>query len=187
LGSSVGIVVLGFLIYAVWQMRLPSEEPPEDPEQIEEIEETEKHPSINEVHGYEIAELKVEKPDEARLFGIEEPSDFIIKYEDVYHAVFKNEDSLPIDEWIEKKIEEKGAGATLEDKKESLNIIFQREVDTSLGKGKEVIIMNDSQAGELLIPRDDYIMSFYYEAENPRDVSLMESKRNVLIESIKYR
>ena len=195
LGSSVGLVFLGFLIYSLWQTRF--EEPQEDPiaEVEENIEDEEEEVEIEEednsyentTHGYEIVDIgnEITEIDQVRVFGLREPSRFIVDYKDIVHAVFENENNLSVEEWVEEKIEEKGPrDESFEEQKSFLDIVLKREVSTPLGNGIEVVRMNGTQSGELFVSRDGYIMTFIYQVESAREVSSMESKRDKLIESI---
>ncbi len=196
LGTAFGFLLLGFLIYAIWQTRLPTGPDPEEvvvENQTEEgMEEENQNPETdtyikNETHGYRINNLADEiiKKNEAQIFGLRESSDFIIEYKGVTHAVFNNSDNLPIRDWVEKKIDEKGPrGESLDNQKSFLDIFLKRETSTPLGEGIEVVRMNGFQAGELFIPWNDYVMSFHYEVDSAREVSRMESRRDKFIESI---
>ena len=195
LGSSIGLVFLGFLIYVMWQSRFEDPEPEPEEEVVEQIEDEDNDDDDlvvdndyeNELHGYEIIDIgnEIEELDQARIFGLREPSDFIVKYQGITHAVFENEEDLPIDKWVENKIDEKGPrGESLEDQKSFLDIFLKRETSTPLGEGIEVVRMNGFQAGELFIPWNDYVMSFHYEVDSAREVSRMESRRDKFIESI---
>lgn len=199
IGSAIGFLVLGFLIYAGWQARLTTPEDSPDEEVVAEdeddddengqevvIEEDQNYE--NEIHGYEIVEIgdQINEKDRAEIFGLREGSDFIIEYQGVTHAVFENYEGLSLDEWLEEKIEEKGPrGESFEDQKSFLNIVFNREVNTPLGQGREIVRMNGFQSGELFIPYGNYILSFYYNADSGRQVPSLESSRNELMENIK--
>ncbi len=194
LGSSVGLVFLGFLIYLMWQTRL--EEPQQEEIEQEEVEEPEEEEDIitednnsfeNSTHGYEIEEIgdRIQEVDQVRVFGLREPSRFIINYDGVIHAVFENEDNLSVREWVELKVDEKGPrGESFKEQKSFLDIVLNREVSTPLGEGIEIVRMNGFQSGELFVSWNGYIMAFLYQVESAREVSSMESKREKLMENI---
>lgn len=196
LGTSVGLVFLGFLIYLTWQTRLIDPNPENEVEENQETEINNEENHLNneetdqvyknEIHGYEIdLNGEIEEISRVNIFGVRKNSDFIINYKGVVHAVFENSENLSIREWVDYKIDQKGPrGESLEDQKSFLNIMFVREKSTPLGEGVEVVRMNDFQSGELFISRDDYIMAFIYEVESAREVSSMESRREELIENI---
>lgn len=199
LGTAFGFLLLGFLIYAIWQTRLPTGPDPEEvvvENQTEEgMEEENQNPETdtyikNETHGYRINNLADEiiKKNEAQIFGLRESSDFIIEYKGVTHAVFNNSDNLPIRDWVEKKIDEKGPrGESLDNQKKFLDIMLEREIQTPIGPGREIVRMNDYQSGELFIPWDGYVLAFYYQAGDGRSVSRMESYRRELIEAVEEK
>lgn len=199
LGSSIGIVFLGFLIYVTWQYRLPNnQEPEQNEEQIveensnkEDEEETE--PVNNDLetsYDYIIKDLKkeIKEKEERTIFGIGEPSDFSIDYKGVSHSVFKNEEDLSIEEWVKRKIEEKGpTEETFEEQKEFLDILIIREKDTKLGSAREVVRVNGNQAEELYISWNDYVLGFYYQSETSDGLSAKKEARSKLIEKIEEK
>ncbi len=195
--TSIGLVFLGFLIYGLWQTRLigPYEPQPEIveedplPDELEPEPEDEPEPETfdNELHGYRIINIaeNIERIQEAQLFGLRERTEFAINYEGIIHAVFENPDELSLSDWIEKKIEEKGPRDETPDMQRAfLNIVLERRRETPLGDGIEVVRMNGYSSGELFIPWDNYILSFYYETENSREISSLERRRDHLVENI---
>ncbi len=190
LGTSLGFLLLGFLIYVTWQSRLPTEETPDEEDiRQEEIEEesTQEADFENQLHGYKIVNIveEIEEKERAELFGIRKGSDFTIHYKGVNHAVFYNENELSLSEWINEKINEQGPRETsLEIQKEFLNIVIIREKETPLGVGKEVIRINGYHSSDLFVIKNNNVLSFYYEANNANEVSLLEEKRRILLENI---
>lgn len=195
--TSVGLVFLGVVIYVLWQFRLA--EPPEfetEPEQEETInensksKETESESAIvleNDLHGYKITNIaeKVKKIDKVYLFELLQKTNFAVEYKGITHTVFENPQNLSLENWIENKIKESGLeNQTFEEKKIFLNIILEREKDTTLGKGIEIIRMNGYNAGDLFIPWQNYILSFSYKTKNPDDIPALEKARNDLIKNI---
>jgi hypothetical protein len=188
LGSSVGIVFLGFLIYVLWQTRLP-EEPTEDETEIaEQIQERNENNDLkNNIHDYTIKDLKEDamRKEKGIIFSLEESSQFALEYKGVTHAVFNNEENLSIEKWINKKIEEKApTDATLNKQKEFLDIVIIRDRETPLGMGKEVVIINERQSEELFIPYNDYILSFYYQGEDSEELFNKKAAREKLLNKI---
>lgn len=199
--TPIGILFLSFLIYVTWQYRLPKSQKPEPDQNKEEIVEknnNEKNqeeikPANNDLettYGYVIKDLKEEinLKEERIIFGLGEPSDFAIEYKGVTHGVFKNEENLPIDEWIKKKIAEKGpTQATFEKQKKFLDILIIRKKDSKLGPAREVIRVNETQSEELYISWNGYVLGFYYESKSPDSLSAKKQARNKLIEKIEAK
>lgn len=194
LSSSIGLVFIGFLIYGIWQTRLPEESTEEveineneDENQNQEEEEEEKNNLVNEIHNYTIKDLKNEitKREKGIIFNLEENSEFAIEYKGVTHAVFPNDDDLSIEDWLHQKINEKGpTDATLEEQKDFLDIVIIRDTETPIGSGKEVVRINGTQSEELFVPRDDYVLSFYYQGENSEEILNKKTAREKLINKI---
>lgn len=195
LGSSVGIVFLGFLIYMTWQYRLPDDSQPEPKEIQEESVKKEKNnievdDLQNQTHGYIIKDLKKEitLKEEGKILGLKEDSEFAIEYKDITHAVFNNKENLSIDDWVERKIKEKGlSDASFEEQKEFLDILIIRKKETKLGPAREIIRINGTQVEEFYISWDKYVLGFYYESENSDDLLAKKQARNELIEKIEEK
>ncbi len=202
--TAIGFLVMGFLIYTTWRVRLitPETEPqaeettqiPQQPDPIadagdeeEEEEEEEEVVVENRRHDYrivEIADLITEK-DEALLFGESHHSDFVVEYREITHAVFENPNNLSLREWIDEKIGEMTEeDLTTEEQRRSLDIFTIREVDTALGVGLDVIRMNGYQSGELFLEYGDYILSFRYHSDGSTGVSNLERRREHFIRNI---
>ena len=198
LASVFGILFLSFLIYFMWQVRLPAQEDPaveegDVEEQIddglEQVEEEAENNNdlINQVHDYKIEDAadEIEELDRVEIFGVRSFSDFIINYKGVTHAVFQNEDNLSIDQWVEEKIIEKSPGGeSLIEQKRLLDIVLERETESPIGSGIEVVRMNGYQSGELFVPWSDYILYFSYKTEGGRSTSGLENRRRELMEKI---
>ena len=198
LASVFGILFLSFLIYFMWQVRLPAQEDPaveegDVEEQIddglEQVEEEAENNNdlINQVHDYKIEDAadEIEELDRVEIFGVRSFSDFIINYKGVTHAVFQNEDNLSIDQWVEEKIIEKSPGGeSLIEQKRLLDIVLERETESPIGSGVEIVRMNGYQSGELFIPWNNYILYFSYKTEGGRSTSGLENARRELMEKI---
>ncbi len=209
LGSSLGLILLGFVIYGAWQVRLSGfnsdnymvvntgfeeeaveeiEKKEEEEEKKEEKEEIIEKLEIETPAGYKIVNITDEiiQKSNSELFGIYKPSLFTIEYQGVTNAIFENERNLSLDNWIEEEIiKASPRGQTLKEKKELLDILIEREKSTSLGRAIEVVRMNNFQSAELFISFNGYILSFYYEVENAQQVFTRERSRDRLLQNIK--
>ena len=198
LASVFGILFLSFLIYFMWQVRLPAQEDhvvDEDDveeqinDEVEQMEEEVENNNdlVNQVHDYKIEDAadEIEELDRVEIFGVRDFSDFIINYKGVTHAVFQNEDNLSIDQWVEEKIIEKSPGGeSLSEQKRILDIVLERETESPIGSGVEIVRMNGYQSGELFIPWNNYILYFSYKTEGGRSTSGLENRRRELMEKI---
>ncbi len=196
LGTSIGVLFLGFLIYTTWQMRLPDEESgPTTNEQVEEEideeeSEDEEESFVNEIHGYEIIGLSddVDEPEEVTLFGFRKNSDFSFEYKNVVHSVFDNPEHLNAEEWVISQINNFGpSDYPLEEQKTFLGINSFREKETPIGAAVEIITANEKESSELIVDKEEYVLSFRFDYETSRELREREEIRDELVENLKVR
>lgn len=211
LGTVFGLIILGFIIYGAWQVRLgtfdrdnylvvnidqqeedqleiptePEEEISDDDE--EEIVEPPEPSKIETPAGYQILNItnQINEKNEATLFGVLKPAIFSVEYQGITNAIFENQNNLSLEDWIDYQVSQSVAGPeSIEEKKDSLDILMERRRNTPLGQGIEIVRMNGYQSSELLVSFNNYIVSFYYKVESAQQVSARERSREQFFENI---